>query len=299
MPLAPNQNDKGMFLNPQAIDARTKKWLAKLVTNVLKEAEEESLVPMLLVPNPLTREMGTQGKFYDWGQLVAHLKPDAVPTGVQAPKPGDVTYELDEYEVKVGISDRAKLNSQMSAQDMLNAGKSGRAFARAIDAQGLTEYRDNSATGAAAGGWDVATDATIMQEIAAAMDAIWNAGYTPDAIVMTQAQSARIARIGLTYSTPLTAKQLLQAQHETIKNLYIWRKITYIDQDGSTITLFDPTGYFGILATKSFGVFTQRPVTVETFRDVDAGVDFAYMRKYFQAKTIQSDAGYVISGCVI
>ena len=97
-----------LFKNPDAIDARQKKFLAKLVGSVLKQAGEISIAPMLFVSNSLERKAGTTGKFYDWGQLVARLKPDGIPTGLGKIKPSSVTYELDEYETKVAITDRAQ-----------------------------------------------------------------------------------------------------------------------------------------------------------------------------------------------
>ena len=86
MPLEPNKYFEGLFKNPDAIDAKQKMYLAKLVKSVLKQAGEMSIVPQLFVANPLDRKAGLEGKFYDWGQLIARLKPDGLPTGDQQAK---------------------------------------------------------------------------------------------------------------------------------------------------------------------------------------------------------------------
>lgn len=297
MAIEGNQYEKGLFINPDAIDAREKKWLGKLLGSILKKSAEESIVPSLLVPNILTPEMGTEGKFYDWGQLVARLKPDGVPTELQKIKPSTKTYSLDEYEVKVGITDRAKINSQMMAQDMLTSGDSGRAFARAFDSQGLTAVRDDLTTTSGTD-WSSETDANILDQITGIMGDVWDAGFTPKAVVMTQAQLSRLAQIGLGYATPITVPQMF-TQQWNVGQIYVWRKINIKEPDDSTATLFDPTGYFGVLDVDAVGVFTQRPVTIEKVRDAFAGVDFAIMRKYFKSDIVQTTAGAILDSLVI
>jgi len=298
LPLEPNQYYEGIFVNPDAIDARQKQYLAKMVRSVLKEAGEMSIAPKLFVPNPLEAKMGTEGKFYDWGQLIARLKPDGVPTGFQKLKPTEHAYSLDEYEVKVGITDRAKINSQMQAQDLLTAGNAARAFARAFDAQAFNHVKaDMQTTGGT--DWSAATDAQVLEELDTMLSEVDDEGFDADALILTRKQRSRITKIGLTYANPLTAEDLIKKEHPTIKNIYIWRKIRVKKPDGSTETMFDPTGYAFCIDTKACGVFTQRPTTVEKYRDVDAGVDFAYMRKYFKTDLVQLGAGHQLDGLVI
>lgn len=297
MAIEGNQYQEGIFVNPDAIDARERKWLAKLLGSILEKSSEESIVPKLLVPNQLTPEMGTEGKFYDWGQLVARFKPDGVSTDVQKIKPSSTAYSLDEYEVKVGITDRAKINSQMQAQDMLTAGDFGRAFARAFDAQGLETIRDDLPTTSGTD-WSAETDANILDQLTALFDNIWNAGFKPKAVAMTQAQQTRIARIGLGYATPITVPELFDKQWN-IGELHIWRKIDYKEPDGSSTTMFDPTGHLAVIDIDACGVFSQRPTTIEKVRDAFAGVDFAILRKYFKSDLVQLDGGAVLDSLVI
>lgn len=297
MAIEGNQYQEGIFINPDSIDAKEKKWLAKLLSSILVKSGEEAIVPSLLVPNQLTPEMGTEGKFYDWGQLVARFKPDGVPTDVQKIAPSDIRYSMDEYEIKVGITDRAKINGQMQAQDMLTAGDSGRAFARSFDAQGLETLRDDLPTTSGTD-WSSETDANILDQITAHFDNIWDAGFTPKATTLTQAQQSRIAQIGLGYATPITVPELFEKQWG-IKELKIWRKIIVKNPDGTTRTLFDPTGHFMTVDSDAVGVFSQRPVTIEKVRDAFAGVDFAIMRKYFKSAIVQSTAGHVLDNLTI
>jgi len=121
MPLEPNKYAEGLFVNPDAIDARQKMYLAKMVNSVLKQSGEMSIAPQLFVANPLDRKAGLEGKFYDWGQLIARLKPDGLPTGDQKVKATKVDYTLEEYETKIPITDGAKINLDMGAQDLLSA----------------------------------------------------------------------------------------------------------------------------------------------------------------------------------
>jgi hypothetical protein len=298
MPIDSNQYYEGIFVNPDAMDAKTKEYLAKMVSSVLKQAGEMSIAPSLFVPNPLDAKMGTVGKFYDWGQLVARLKPDGVPTGLSKIKPTDHSYELDEYEVKVGITDKAKLNGQMQAQDLLTAGNSARAFARAFDAQAFnTVLTDMNSTGGS--NWSTETDANVLDQIDNCIGFVDDAGFDPDAMVMTRKQRSRITKIGLTYANPLTAEELIQKEWPQVKKIHIWKKIQVKKPDASVEMMFDPTGEFFVIDTKACGVFTQRPTTLESFRDVDAGVDFAYMRKYFKTDLVQLDAAHKLDSLVI
>lgn len=299
MVLHPNQYQEGLFVNPDAIDARQKEYLAKLVRSVLKEAGEMSIAPQLFVPNPLDAKMGTEGKFYDWGQLVARLKPDGVPTGLQKIKPSDHAYSLDEYEVKVGITDRAKINRAQEAQDLLTAGNSARAFARAFDAQAFNHVQvDCNSTGGS--NWSTETDANILNQLDGIIGEVDDAGFDANAMIMTRKQRSRLTKIGLTYANPLTAQELIQKEWPSIKQIFIWKKIQIEKPDGSGYELlFNPTGYLFVIDTKACGVFTQRPITIEKDRDVDAGIDYAYMRKYFKTDLVQLDAAHQLDSLVI
>jgi len=299
MPLEPNRYYEGLFVNPDAIDARQKEYLAKLTRSVLKEAGEMSIAPQLFVPNPLDAKMGTEGKFYDWGQLVARLKPDGIPTGLGKVKPSDHSYSLDEYEVKVGITDRAKINKQMQAQDLLTAGNAARAFSRAFDAQAFNHVEADCNTTSGTN-WSTETDANILDQLDGIIGEVDDKGFDANAMIMTRKQRSRLTRIGLTYANPLTAEELIMKEWPMVKKIFIWKKIEIEKPDGSGYeTLFDPTGYLFVVDTKACGVFTQRPTTIEKDRDVEAGIDFAYMRKYFKTDLVQLDAAHQLDSLVI
>lgn len=299
MPLEPNQYYEGLFKNPDAIDARQKQYLAKMVGSILKQAREMSIAPNLFVANPLDRKSGTTGKFYDWGQLVARLKPDGVPTGLGKIKPTDLPYELDEYETKIAITDRAKLNSDMNAQGLLSAGDHARAFARAVDADAFNGVKADMETTSGTN-WSTETDANVLDQLDGIIGEVDDDGFDADALVMTRKQRSRLAKIGLTYSNPLTAEDLIKKEWPQVKEIHIWKKIRAKKPDGSGYEeFFDPTGYLFAIDTKACGVFTQRPMTLENDRDVEAGVDFAYARKYFKTALVQLDAGHQLDSLVI
>jgi len=298
MVLNDNKYYEGVFVNPNAIDLRTKKYLAKLVRNVLKQAGETSIAPNLFVNNPLDAKMGLNGKFYDWGQLVARLKPDGVPSGLQNVLPSTHDYVLDRYEVKVGITDDAKINAQMTAQNLLTEGDAARAFKRAFDAQAFNHAKADMNTTSGTD-WSSATDAQVLVELDTMIGEIDDGQFDPNAMVLTRKQRSRISKIGLSYANPLTAEQIIQKTWPDIKKVYVWKKIMIEKPDGSDETLFDPTGYAFAIDTKACGVYTQRPTTIETKRDVDAGVDFAFVRKYFKTDIVQPKAAHMLDSLVI
>jgi len=299
MPLEPNQAYEGLFKNPDAIDARQKQYLAKLVGSVLKQSFEMSITPHLFVSNALDRKAGTSGKFYDDGQLIARLKPDGIPTGLSKIKRTSIGYELDEYETKIAITDRAKLNMDTNAQGILSAGDHARAFSRAVDAQAFTHVKADMETTSGTD-WSAATDTDVLNQLDGILGEVDDDGFNADAVVWTRLQRSRISKIGLSYSNPLTAEDLIKKEYPQIKNTYIWKKIRAKKPDGSGYeTFFDPTGYLFAIDTKACGVFTERPMTLENFRDVDAGVDFAYARKYFQTALVQLDAAHQLDSLVI
>ena len=299
MALESNKYAEGLFVNPDAIDARQKQYLAKLVGSVLKQAGELSIAPQLFVPNPLDRKAGLEGKFYDWGQLVARLKPDGLPTGDSKIQASKKDYTLKEYETKIPITDAAKINLGMGAQDLLNAGNHARAFARAVDAQAFNLVKDDMETTSGTD-WSSATDTKVLDEIDDIVGDVDDAGFDTDAIIMTRKQKTRIKKIGMSYANPLTAEELIKGEHENIKNIYTWKKIQAEKPDGSGYEeFFDPTGYLFVIDSKACGVFTDRPMTLENDRDVEAGIDIAFARKYFATALVQTKAAHKLDSLVI
>lgn len=299
MPLEPNKYFEGLFVNPDAIDAKQKMYLAKLVKSVLKQAGEMSIVPLLFVANPLDRKAGLEGKFYDWGQLIARLKPDGIPTGDQKVKASKTEYTLEEYETKIPITDGAKINLGMGAQDLLSAGNHARAFSRAVDSQGFNLVKDTMESTSGTD-WSSETDKNIIAQLDGIIAEPRLDGFVADAIVWTSAQRSRFAEIGMNYANMLTAEELLAKKWPGIKKTYIWDIIRAKLPDGSGYeTFFDPTGNLFVIDTKACGVFTQRPMTLENDRDVEAGIDIAFARKYFATALVQNDAAHLLDSLVI
>ncbi|MHA1136521.1 MAG: hypothetical protein ACTSSE_08545 [Candidatus Thorarchaeota archaeon] len=299
MPLEPEKYYEGLFVNPDAISAKQKMYLAKMVKSVLKESGEMSLAPQLFVANPLDRKAGLKGKFYDWGQLIARLKPDGISTGDQKIKASDTEYTLEEYETKIPITDAAKINLGMSAQDLLSAGNHARAFSRAVDSQAFNLVKDTMATTSGTD-WSSETDKNVLAQLNGIIKKPRQAGFNPDAIVWTSDQRSRIDDIGMNYANMLTAEELIAKKFPGIKKTYIWDIIQAEKPDGSGYEeFFDPTGYLFVIDTKACGVFTQRPMTLENERKADAGIDIAYARKYFATALVQTKAAHQLDSLVI
>jgi len=297
--LEQNQYFEGLFVNPDAISAKQKMYLAKLVKTVLKQSFEMSLVPQLFVANPLDRKAGLEGKFYDWGQLIARLKPDGLPTGESKVKANEKKYTLEEYETKIPITDAAKINLGMGAQDLLSVGNHARAFVRAVDAQAFNLVKADMETTSGTN-WSTETDANVLDQLDGIIGEVDDDGFDSDALVMTRKQRSRISKIGLTYSNPLTTEDLIKKEWPQVKNIFIWKKIRAKKPDGSGYEeFFDPTGNLFVIDTKACGVFTERPMTLENNRDVEAGIDIAFARKYFATALVQLDAAHQLDSLVI
>lgn len=286
--------DRGVFKNPDAVDAKTLKCFAKMRSQILKKAAELSYAGDVTVPNPLPVEHGLRGKFYDWGQLVALPKPEGAATGVQKLEAGSVEYEMSRHEVKVGITDEASINAQMNAQNLLTVGQAGRAFARAIDSDCFNEFLDGSNTTAGTD-WDTETDVNIRKQLVTAKDEIEDIGFVANKVLMTSKQMERIGRIESISRGYNTVESYLQSIFPDA-DILTWRKIRYRDEHLVWHTLFDPAGKLAILDKDGFAVFSQRPLTVEFKRDVDHGVDYAYNRKFFATKVAQKEAGHLLTG---
>lgn len=290
------QNIEDHFVNADALDAKQKRFLGILLSRIMDVSQENFLVPLLFVPNPLTKEQGTEAKFYDWSQLVAVRKPDGAPTHVQKIRAGVKRYELEEHEVKVGITDKAKINFDMTAQAMQQAGGFGRAFARAIDADGFNHMVDDMNT-TAVGNWDTDSDDQVSDDISAALELVRDNQFNPNVIIMTERAKNRFRKIGFNFSNPLTAKQVLN-DHFEIPIVHTWRDIFYKNEDGIKVQLFTPKANDHSLAVfdeNALAAFSQRPTTAEPFRDAEAGADLAMVRKFFGSAIVQEEAGQLLT----
>ena len=289
--------DRSVFKNPDAVSYKLLMQFAKMRSSVLKSASEKTLLQDITVNNPLPVDHGLEGKFYDWGELVAVKKPEGATTGVQRPVPGTTKYVLEQSEVPVGITDEATINSQLKAQNLLTAGQSGKAFARAMDSDVLNEFV-NESNSTAGTNWDTETDVNIRKQLREAGDEVEDVGFDVSTILMTSGQLERIGRIeSIVKGFNTVEKYMLDIfPGATLKK---WRKIRYKDDHLVWQTLFDPVGKLILLDKAGFAVFTQRPTTMEFYRDVPAGVDYAYMRKFFGSKVVQKDAGHMLTGLTL
>jgi len=287
----------GIWLNGNALDKRTRMQFAKMVGAVLKEAGNMSILPELVIPNPLPAAHGLDGKFVAWTDLVAAKKPEGSQTEIQRPELKEgVTYRLEQWEEVIGITDEAKINGQLGAQDLLNAGNAAKGFARAIDADGLAALYGLTPT-AASGDWSTATDQDIIDDIGGAVDSIETGGFDPTHIILDRNQWLRISNMEWVINTSKTATDYLN-QVFGLK-VVMSRKISYVDSAGTRVDMFDPVDKVMIMDKAGYAVWSQRPTTIELERDVSRGVDLAYMRKFFKTVRVQDDAAVLLDGIVI
>ncbi len=287
----------GVWLNSNALDKRTRMQFAKMVGQVLKLAGNISILMDLTIPNPLPAAHGLDGKFVTMTELLASKKPEGSETETQRPELKEsVTYRLEQWEEVIGITDEAKINGQLGAQDLLNAGNAAKGFARAIDADGLTELYARAGT-AASGDWSAATDQDIIDDIGGAVDSIETEGFDATTIVLSRQQWYRISNMEWVIQASKTATEYLSSVFGL--DVVMSRNISYEDSAAVRVDLFDPTDEVLIMDKAGFAVFTQRPTTVELDRDISRGIDLAYMRKFFATKRVQDGASVRLTGTVI
>ena len=291
----------GIFVNPDAMSKRELTTYAKLLSSVLKVAQSSASVLDLYKPNPLKTEDGLTGKFYNHTGLSARRKWDAVPNLVQKIITGSIEYKCEQWEVAVAITDHSKIDANWSVQSILTAGEAGQAFARRLDATGYAMMQTgiNVATGATAA-WTpgTATDAQIVADIEAAIARANAAGFYDLIALMTQAQKSRISTIARGIGAGITFKTYMD-QELDLSTYRVLAPISEVELDGTVTAMFNPAGTFMLLDKAAYGVFTQFPTTLEKDRDVAAGLDFAFMRKFWKFQGIQASADQAITGCVI
>jgi len=110
MPTSGNEGVPGKWLHADAVDKRTRAQFSQMLDSVLKVAADYSIIGNITINNPLPPSMGLIGKFVIWSNLTAMKKPEGAETGEQKVNLEEgVTYQLEQWEERIAITDEAKI----------------------------------------------------------------------------------------------------------------------------------------------------------------------------------------------
>ena len=292
----------GIFLNADALNKDVIERFSTLIDKALKEATYESIIPKLTVP---FKPDGLRVMLHTVSNTMAYEKTEGAETPAQRPEwEQKVNDQLKQWEIKVEITDEAKITAKYSATDLLNAGMPGAdaqqaqdvgsGFARAVDAEGLgTLYGALIPTGAALP-WAGAGDASIENDLDGMKLRASIRGHKPDTILLTTSALSRIRRMAWVVNTSKTAEEYLKESYKL--NAIEINPIIYLDGNGTAFTLFTPFNQVLMFRLKSFGLFSQLTTTAEAMRDVKAGVDAAMVRKFWLTSVGRPEAGQLLTG---
>ena len=289
------KNPPGIYLNTDALADRVLERLGKSVDTVLKTAQEETIITELTVPN---EPDGMEIIFHNQTQDLAYTKPELAETSNQKRllqlKAED---RLRQWEVRLAISDEALKNKKQNAGDYMSAVNAGKAFAKAVNAEGLTNMYGGVVGTAVTTPWNLATNAQIENDIINRKRAIKDEGFKPDIILINDSQWARMHHtLNAVMFSGQTVEQWLG---ELGLRPIIVDRINYKNNNGTLINLFNPDGQVLIIDSKAYSVFTQEQMTVEMERDIKIGGWVAYFRKFFRTTPVQPESAARLIGTVI
>jgi len=292
------KNPLGIFLNTDALSDRVLERLSKDVKTVLKVADENTMITGITVPNDPD---GMEINFHAETQDLAFEKPELAETPSQKRiKQLKVEDRMKQWEVRLAVSDEALKNKNMSAAGFLSTISAGKAFARAMNAEGLSNMYAGVAGVAAVAPWNAATNSQIEMDIAGRLDTIDDENFTGDTILMDRLQIARLnhtLNVVMFGGKGISVKNWLMDNHEL--GLLRTKRVNYKNNNGTLINLFNPAGQVMIFDKAAYSVFTQEPMTTEVSRVPSIGGYVAYMRKKFKTTPVQPEAAQKIVGTVL
>jgi len=305
----------GTFQNADALNKDVIERFSTLIGEIMKVASEKTYIPDLTVP---TIPDGLRVIMHDTTRPLAMEKPEGAETPQQRIEWEQiVNQQLKRWEVRVGITDEAKITGQLTAQELLQfdngpvmaAGdmqrvqNAGRAFAKAMNAEGLAAmYAGATGTpsGSGAGGWAAAADAVIDNDIEGMIVRMETEGFFPDWLLSSRQARSRLRRMAwVTGSAKSIADYMAQYTDDingvTIKTMVV-TPIIYKDGNGNNVVLFTSVGSALMIDRAAYAAFAQREMTTEFWRNAPAGVDEAIMRKFWLTVVAQPDAGERLTG---
>jgi len=283
------KNPFGIFINNDALADRVLERLTKAVDTVLKVADQETMITKLTVPN---EPDGMEISFHTQTQDLAYEKPELGETPAQKRlKQLKAEDRLRQWEVRLPVSDEAMKNKQGTGANLMSSIGAGKAFARAMDAEGFQNMYGALSGTVVSAPWNLGTNATMENDINLRMDAIEDEGFSGDSALMSRMQIGRLnhtLNVIMFGGRGITVKDWLMDNMEL--ELYRVKRINYKNNNGTLIPLFNPFGQILIFDKSAYSVFTQEPMTVKVQRKEEIGAWITYIRKYFRTTPVQTEA---------
>ena len=183
--------------------------------------------------------------------------------------------------------------------DMFRITNGARAFSQAINAEGLATMFGALTGTPVTAAWAGATDADIENDLEGMIARSEMEGFFPDKILWSRQARARIRRMlwvtGSAKDIPEYIGAFNTAAGPSLKEMIV-SPILYKDGNGDNVVMFTPTDQVLMFQREAYAGFAQRETTTEFKRDIERGVDVAFMRKYWLTVVAQANAGQLLTG---
>jgi len=287
--------DFGVIVDSGALLIRAQEALGPMMTDVLREVNEKSIITNLLPSFTIPDQYGREMTLHAYTELRAQL----VAQGGEGPEQRpeiieEATIRLDKWQVPLAIFDEALDDSGMNLDAWSQKGKASKAFNKAIDAMGLTELFGAVTPVPAAAAWAGATDAAVRNEVETGITALRQLGYDDIVILMNSATLGRFTDMIWVRNSARTPEEfirtILRAEPIIIDN------VVQKDLAGDNETMFDVDGRVLIMDKSRYAVFSNKNMQTETDRNPRRQVTEVIMTLLFKTKVLDAEGGYVISG---
>ena len=296
------RSDWGIFRNADALNKDVIERFSTLIDKALEVATYEAIIPK--ITQPFTPD-GLRVMMHTVSDLIAYEKTEGAETPAQRPEwEQSINEQLKRWEVKVEITDEAKITAKYTATDLLNAGMPGSdarqadavgsAFAKAIDAEGLNTLFGALVPVAATAAWALTADANIEADLDGMIGRCELEGFVPDTVLLPRGALSRIRRMQWVVNTSKSPEAYLKENYglDAVKVM----PISYKYGTGVNYNLFTPFNQVLMFRKKSFGTFSQLMTEAEAFRDTPRGVDAAMVRKFWLTVAAQPESAQLLNG---
>lgn len=286
--------DSGIIIDSDALLNRAQEALGPMMTDVLKEVNEKSIITNLLPSFTIPDKFGREMTLHAFTELRAQLVAQGGETMEQRPEIiEEATLRLDKWQVALAIFDESLDDSGMNLDAWSQKGKASKAFNKAIDSMGLTELFSAVTPVPAVAAWAGATDRAVRNEIEAGVTALRELGYDEQVILMNTATLGRFTDMVWVRNSAMTPEEfirtILKAEPIVVDN------IVQKDLAGANEIMFDLDGRVLIMDRNRYAVFSNKNMQTETDRNARRQLTEVILTLLFKTKVLDVEGGYVIS----
>lgn len=287
--------DSGIIIDSDALLVRAQEALGPLMTDVLKEVNEKSIITNLLPSFTIPDKYGREMTLHAYTELRAQLVAQGGEAMEQRPEIiEEATIRLDKWQVALAIFDEALDDSGMNLDAWSQKGKASKAFNKSIDSMGLTELFGAVTPVTAVAGWAGSTDNAVRNEIVAGVTALQDLGYDELVILMNTATLGRFTDMVWVRNSAMTPEEFIRTiiKAEPI----IVNNVVQKDMAGDNEVMFDVDGRVLIMDKNRYAVFSNKNMQTETSRNARRQLTDVIMTLLYKTKVLDIEGGYVIDG---